>query len=494
MAVYLIESKADQQKLIDYVGEDTAKLFFSLKDRLKSPENDIYYWLKREPTELEGRLQDLQNTQTRKEKNKEAQEGAEVVYSDDIWKVYHITTYPASVKYGKNTQWCIAGSKRWSNGERGEEYFNDYTSKGVEFYFYIKSNDEKYALALYSDDGRHQVFNQVDDDVTREDLSFLPNVKGLPRFNYNDVIGADGTLYYDGGDIPRRLLISIKKVVVQDGVDIIPSGVFYSSAITSIKIPESVSSIGEEAFSSCDALEEVYIPNSVKHIGNECFGSTYALKRVHISENPELKAIPSLCFGNSGLKSITIPSNIQRIRQFAFYDSDLKEVTFSEGLSTIGKQSFSSTPIRTLKLPSTLHLMMESAFRNCGDLTSVDLSQASELNKIESLVFAECSNLREIKFPEPIWEIGEYAFVECSKLESISLSKVYAIGDGAFFDCTNLREVYLIDTNLSVLGGGAFSRCSPGLTIYVSGTTSEFVENSIKDEYRDRIKVVRLDN
>ncbi len=492
MAVYLIESKADQQKLIDYVGEDTAKLFFSLKDRLKSPENDIYYWLKREPSELADKLSQLQNTQTRKEKNKEAQEGAKIVYSDDIWTVYHITTYPASVKYGKNTQWCISGSKRWSNGERGEEYFNDYTSKGIEFYFYIKSNDEKYALAK-SSNSRYQLFNATDDDITRDDNSFLPNVDGLPRFNYNDIISTDGTLYYEGGELPRNAMTSVKRVVVQDGVSTLPQGIFYSSAITNIEIPESVSSIGEEALSACDALEEVYIPNSVEYIGNRCFEDTHSLKRIHISENPELNIISTACFADSGIKSITIPPNIQRIRQFAFHGSDLKEVIFSEGLSVIGKQAFISTPIQTLQFPSTLHLMMDSAFRNCMDLTSVDLSRATELTRLESRVFAECSNLRKVSFPESIWEIEGYAFAGCSKLESIRLSKTSVIGDFAFFNCTSLREVYLIDTVLTELGGYAFSNCSPDLTIYVSGSNSEFVENSIKSEYNDSIKVVLLD-
>jgi len=58
------ESKQDEQNLIDYVGENLAKLFFSNKNRLKSPENDIYYWLKREPEELEDRLNSLGKSNT----------------------------------------------------------------------------------------------------------------------------------------------------------------------------------------------------------------------------------------------------------------------------------------------------------------------------------------------------------------------------------------------------------------------------------------------
>ena len=69
MAIYVVEAKLDQQKLIDYVGEDTAKLFFSMKSRLKSPENDIYYWLKRPPEELKDRLSREETYEEEKQKS-----------------------------------------------------------------------------------------------------------------------------------------------------------------------------------------------------------------------------------------------------------------------------------------------------------------------------------------------------------------------------------------------------------------------------------------
>ena len=177
MVRFITESKADEQKLIDFAGEKLAKKFLSMKQRLKSPENDIYYWLKKSPEELEDRLDDLSSTQTRKQKSDTAREGASVVAENDYYKVYHITTYKASVKYGKHTQWCISGSKVWDNGEHGEEYFNDYTSKGVQFYFFIpKTNEnEKYAIAFTPQNNTYQIFNETDDEV--QDIPNAPAVK-----------------------------------------------------------------------------------------------------------------------------------------------------------------------------------------------------------------------------------------------------------------------------------------------------------------------------
>ena len=59
---WLNESKEDNQKLIDHVGEEIAQKFFKLKPRIKSPQNDLYFWLKKEPVELQDFLDDLELT------------------------------------------------------------------------------------------------------------------------------------------------------------------------------------------------------------------------------------------------------------------------------------------------------------------------------------------------------------------------------------------------------------------------------------------------
>ena len=130
----------------EQISEDVRKLvdkFLELKPRIKSPYNDFYYWMKNSTSlEFSDYIRNLESeVDSKKTQKTKSKEGARLVYSDDNWKVYEINTYEASAKYGKGTKWCISGSKRWSNGERGDEYFDDYHSQnGVKFYFFINKD------------------------------------------------------------------------------------------------------------------------------------------------------------------------------------------------------------------------------------------------------------------------------------------------------------------------------------------------------------------
>ena len=181
----LTEAKADQEKLKQFLNDDNYyDLFMQLKPSIKSPQNDIYYWLKRAPEELKTFLDDLKTNKDKKKfKDELAEKGARLVYSDKDWKVYEITNYEASAKYGANTKWCISGSKQWANGEAGESTFNDYYNKdGVRFYFFIRNNDKKYALTIYPN-GNYEIFNSIDKRVNY--IPNAPEVEELSKYNYS---------------------------------------------------------------------------------------------------------------------------------------------------------------------------------------------------------------------------------------------------------------------------------------------------------------------
>ena len=86
---------------------------------------------------------------SRNEAEQQAKDGAKVIYPNDYmpnngkWIVRKINTYEASAYYGRNTEWCVAGTKRWTDGMSGDYYFNSYHSRGVILYYYESTTEKQ---------------------------------------------------------------------------------------------------------------------------------------------------------------------------------------------------------------------------------------------------------------------------------------------------------------------------------------------------------------
>lgn len=222
----LLESKEDRQKFIDWLKQEYEEElainlcdnFIKLKNSIKSPYNDFYYWMKNEsPKVFFDYMNELMNNYVKKQQIKQSEkDGARLVYQDKNWKVYEITTYEASAKYGKNTKWCIAGSKRWTNGENGNKYFSDYTGNGIRFYYFINKNGEKWALAVYPNDSYCEIYNAEDVKV-----AYIPNAPQIDeiKVNYND--HSDRNILVNAimsGQIDEDILFTLMGEVIYDNM------------------------------------------------------------------------------------------------------------------------------------------------------------------------------------------------------------------------------------------------------------------------------------
>jgi hypothetical protein len=172
----LTEAKADTQHLIDFAGEDIANRYLAIKNKLKAPENDLYYWIKNKtPEDLAQFITGIEGSKSKTQIKKDiADQGAELVCDTEHWKVYHITTFEASQKYGRDSQWCITGVNNY-----GDQYWRDYTSRGVKFYFAIakqnydpRGTDSKFAFAVYPAelDNNIELFDQQDNRAELEEI------------------------------------------------------------------------------------------------------------------------------------------------------------------------------------------------------------------------------------------------------------------------------------------------------------------------------------
>jgi hypothetical protein len=193
----LNEAKADTEKLIAFAGEDLANRFLAVKNRLKAPKNDLYYWIKYKTTdELEQAVASIENTKSNTKTKKEiADNGAELVYESEHWKIYHITTFEASKKYGRDSKWCITGAGA-ENGYQ-DTYWKDYTNRGITFYFLItkgeynaRGTDSKFAVAVYPDN-TYEAFNQQDTGLPLENIPYYDEIN-FNKFNSLTYNGREG--------------------------------------------------------------------------------------------------------------------------------------------------------------------------------------------------------------------------------------------------------------------------------------------------------------
>ena len=142
--------------------------------------------------------------------------------------------------------------------------------------------------------------------------------------------------------------------------------------ITSVMIRHGVTSIGNDAFASCDSLVSITIPSGVTSIGNTAFFHCEALTNITIPDS--VTSIGNWAFiGCVSLVSITIPSSVTSIGDSAFFDCDgLTTITIPDGVTNIKDNTFyDCSRLTSIAIPASISSIGNLAFAYCYDLTDV---------------------------------------------------------------------------------------------------------------------------
>lgn len=246
------------------------------------------------------------------------------------------------------------------------------------------------------------------------------------------------------------------------------------SLLRSISIPVSVATINN-AFSKCYSLTDITIAEGNNNYSAEN-GIIYNKAKTRIYEWPSASGeiTVSLPYAeytfrdNDNITSVIL--NTPNLYYRCFYScNNLESVSLPEGLTTIPKESFSSTKISSIVIPSTVKTIDENAFNGCNELTSITIPQS--VTSINKNAFLSCSKLSQVTISEGCTTIGSGAFGTCPSLTSIVIpDSCTSLGDSAFLNDTSLESVVL-GSGISKISNYTFNGCTHLASLTVKRTT-----------------------
>ena len=220
------------------------------------------------------------------------------------------------------------------------------------------------------------------------------------------------SVYYDGEDYYDKY--------ESKNNDEIPSNAFcFCPRLKTIIIPNSVTTIEDEAFYGSKNLASITIPNSVTTIGNAVFNMT----PWYDNQPDGMVYAGKVLYKYKG----TMP--------------DGTKISLKDGTLGIARRAFEDcSGLNSATIPNSVTSIGSYAFSDCTNMTSVNIP--SNVTSIDKGTFEYCRGLSTITIPNSVISIGNGAFSHCSGLTSITIpNKVASIGRSVFSRCTGLTSV-----------------------------------------------------
>lgn len=253
-----------------------------------------------------------------------------------------------------------------------------------------------------------------------------------------------------------------KNTIIPNSVTSIGNGAFSNCiGMTNIVIPNSVTTIGTNAFYFCSNLTNIIIPNSITTISNQAFYNCTGLTNVSIPNS--VTTIGNSVFAEcTGLTNVTIPNSVTTIGSYAFSNcTGLTNVNIPNSITTISSLFYGCSSLTSISIPSSVTSIADDSFHYCGSLAEIRVMSGNpkyDSRENCNAIIETASNkliigCNSTTIPSTVTSISGTAFYGCSGLTSITIpNSVIWISDednfgNPFYGCSGLTTIIVAEDN-----------------------------------------------
>ncbi len=234
---------------------------------------------------------------------------------------------------------------------------------------------------------------------------------------------------------------NVTSITFSNGIQHIDDGLCKEYiALEKVTLPDTLLSVGKDAFFGCTSLKGITVPSSVSSIGSGAFGNCTSL--ISASLSCQATEIPANLFtGDIALTTVSLPNYAASVGDMAFEGcTSLRSIVLPDDVKTIGASAFSNcVNLQDISLSKELRTIGSLALYNCKSLTSVFLP--GKTKTLNDEIFSNCSALKEVYLSDSVTVIKNELFRNCESLESVVFGGDYS-GFGALGITNGKATVY----------------------------------------------------
>ena len=273
---------------------------------------------------------------------------------------------------------------------------------------------------------------------------------------------------------------NLKEIEFEEGITQIPTGIFGNTGLENVKMPDTVTSIGERSFADCTKLEKIIFSEKIETINGRAFAGCTSLKSISLPDS--ITSMDTEIFsGCTSLSSVKLPNKRVNIMSSTFEGcTSLTEITLPDTVTTIQDHAFKNcTALKTINWSKSITDIQSYAFENCDALTKFDIPNT--VTNIGTGAFYECGGFTDIAVPNSVKTLGSRAFENCDALAKVSISdSVISMGEKAFYDCDALTDVKL-GTGIMQISTSCFEHCDVLPSVVLPYRVSKVGDNAFKN-------------